>query len=269
MSLTANGIELSTLAYNIESLTGRLSVPPRRGKDVDVPGRHGTVRTPNKKYTSGTVVLPMWVVGSDDGWFPIGADSKDLLYANIDKLTRIFSSDTVELIHTLPNGSSRKIIGQVVDAIDFTSQAGATRATFAVSLSTSGAFWEDLDVITASKTGTGSWEVAEFHGATAPMDDLTVKFTGPSTNPRITNSSGVYVQYSAVLTGSQTIIIDCATWTLMGTAITPSLSALIHVGDPRWFVLNPKESAPVATTSQTAGSTGVFVLIGRRKYLVG
>lgn len=269
MTLTANGVDLSTLAYNVESLTGRLSTPPRRGNDVDVPGRHGTIRSPGKKYTAGTVVLPMWVVGSDDGWFPVGVDNQELLYKNIDTLTRVFGSDTIELIHTLPDNSTRRIVGQVLETIDFTSQAGGTRATFAVTLSTADPFWEDVLDTTAIKSGTGTWNVFEFFGATAPMDDLVIKFTGPCTNPRITNSSGVYVQYNAVLTGSQTISIDCSNWTLSGVGITPSYSSLVHIGDARWFILEPKDPEPVVTTSQTAGSTGVFTLIGRRKYLVG
>lgn len=270
MTLFANGIDLSTLCYNVSSLTGRWTGPPRRGKDIDVSGRHGTVRTPRKKFSAGTVVLPMWVLGCDgDGQVPADKRSQEVIYDNIDRLSRLFSSDTVELVHHLPTGSVRRITGQVMDALDLSSQAGGTRAEFAVTLVTSDAFWEDVDPVVATRTGTGLWDVVPFSGATAPMDDLVAKFTGPSTNPSLTSPSGVYVAYNAVLTGSQSVSINCELWTVVGTGFTASYSAVDHGGDPRWFVLEPGDPTPRVTASQTAGSTGVFSLSGRRKYLFG
>lgn len=277
MTLFANGVDLSSLCYNVASLTGRWTGPPRRGKDIDVPGRHGTVRSPRKKFSAGTVVLPMWVLGcTETGGVPPDASNQEVLYANIDKLTRLFSSNQVELVHQLPDGSLRRIVGQVMDALDLSSMAGGTRAEFAVSLVTAGAFWEDVDSIIATRSGTGLWDVVPFEGATAPMDDLVVKFTGPSTNPRITDNapvdssaSGVYVAYNAVLTGSQSVAVDCKTWTVTGTGITAAYSAVDHGGDPRWFVMQPGDPTPRVTASQTAGSTGVFSISGRRKYLIG
>jgi hypothetical protein len=212
----------------------------------------------------------MWVVGAnEDGSIPHNASSQEVVHDNIDRLTRLFSSDTVKLVHVLPDGSARQIVGQVMDAIDFSAMAGATRAEFGVTLTTAGAFWEDVDAVVATRTGTGAWDVLPFSGATAPMGDLVVKFTGPATNPRVTSPSGVYVAYNAILTGSQTVSVDSSAWSLSGTGITPSYSALDHGGDPRWFVMDPGDPVPKVTASQTAGSTGVFSLSGRRKYMVG
>jgi hypothetical protein len=269
VTLTVNGVDISTLAYNVSDMTGRWTTPPKRGKDIDVPNRHGVVKTPNKKFSSGTVVFPMWVVGANpDGTIPSDTTSRKLIRSNIDLLTRIFCRDSVTIDFTASDGSVRRIIGQVLDAIDPTAQAGATRAEFSVSIVVHSAFWEDVEVVTSSKTGTGSWSVTEFGGATAPMDDLEVSFTGPATNPRLTNPFGVYVSYNAALTGSQTVKINCATWSPTGINITPSYSAVGHGGDPRWFVLEPGDPIPSVTASQTAGSTGVFGLAGKRKYLI-
>jgi hypothetical protein len=269
MTMTVNGVDISNLAYNVGDLTGRWTSPPKRGKDLDVPGRHGTVRTPRKKYSSGTVILPFWINGCNtDGTLPSDKKLRTMLQKNADRLSMLFSVDDVVLVQTLEDGSHRQVNGQVVDAIDMTVMAGASRAEFAVTLRVSGAFWKDTADVTESKTGTGVWNVSAFTGATAPMDDLIVKFTGPCTNPKLLSSSGVYVQYNAALTGSQSVAIDCGLWTLTGTSITPSYSALVHGGDPRWFVLDPGDVIPQVTASQTAGSTGVFALTGRRKYLL-
>lgn len=269
MTMTANGYDITNLAYNCKSLSGRWTTPPRRGKDIDVPGRHGVVRTLGKKYSSGTVILEFWVNGClTDGTLPVDKDVFKQRSKNIDKLVRIFSADTVVLVHTLPDGSQRRVTGHVVDAIDLSSLAGGSRAEFQVTLTVWSAFWEDVSTVTESKTGTGVWNVSAFTGATAPMDDLLVKFTGPSTNPKILSSSGVYVLYGAALTGSQSVSINCADWSMSSVGFTYSYSALQHVGDPRWFVMDPGDPIPQVTVSQTAGSTGVFQLTGRRKYMI-
>lgn len=266
--MIANGIDLDTLAFNIRTRSGRSRTPPRRGKNVDVSGRSGTVWTPGKKHTSNTIVLPMWVIGADEeGRVPRDGTMRELFQANLDRLLRLFSADTVELLDPMPDGSVRRIVGQVLDVIDPDIQAGGTRAEFAVSLTTTEAYWADVNPVSASKTGTGRWEVVPFSGATAVMEDLALKFTGPSTNPKLTNPKGVFCGYNAVLTDSQSVIIDCAAWTVTGVGFTAAYSSLNKGGDARWFVLEPGDPVPVCTYSQTAGTTGTAALTGRRKFV--
>jgi hypothetical protein len=267
----ANGVNLDTLAYNVASRTGRMTTPPRKGKNLDVPGRDGAIFTPGKRHAGNTVILPLWVVGAnEDGEIPAYGNSRELCLDNLDRLRRLFTADTVTLVDEAPDGTRRTITGQVLDVIDPTSQAGGTRATFSVSLICAAAYWEDVDSLTASKTGTGVWDVAAFEGATARMSDLTVRFDGICTNPRLTSPSGIYVAYNAVLTGTQWVSINCGTWAITtGGGLTVSYqpgTGLDHGGDPRWFVLEPGDPTPRCTFSQTAGATGTARLTGRRKY---
>jgi hypothetical protein len=267
----ANGIDLDTLAYNVSSRTGRLSTPPRKGKNIDIPGLDGAVFTPGKRHAGNTIILPMWVVGADEeGLIPTSGTPRERCLDNLDRLRRLFTADTVTLIDQGPDGARRTITGQVLDVIDPTSQAGGTRATFSVSLVCAAAYWEDVDALAETKTGTGLWDVLAFENATARMGELAVTFTGPSTNPRLTSASGIYVAYNAVLTGSQWARIDCKTWHIdTGGGLTVSYApgtGLDHGGDPRWFVLEPGDPTPRCTYSQTAGTTGSTKLTGRRKY---
>lgn len=271
-TVTANGVTLNTLAYNIRTLTGRLRTPVRRGGNVIVPGRHGAIRTPGKRFSEGEVVLSMWVLGADvNGLVPASGPARARLLSNVDMLTRVFGAETVELTHTLPDGSTRRLLGEVSEAIDFTSMAGGSRAEFAVAIDVPGAFWQDTADTTASFTGSGTWSVAPFAGATAPMDELRVTFNG-GTNPRIT-SGGVWVQYSAALAAGESITLDCATWELTGGGgLVPDHSAVEHSGDARWFVLAPGQGAsdvPEAVVSQTGTGAMSTDLAGRRKYLIG
>lgn len=59
-----DGVSLNTYAWNIATLSGRLSVPPLRGADIVVPHRAGQVWRP-RVADARTVTLGMWVRGSD------------------------------------------------------------------------------------------------------------------------------------------------------------------------------------------------------------
>jgi hypothetical protein len=270
-TVTANGVVLNTLAYNIRTLTGRLRTPARRGGNIAVPARHGAIRTPGKRYDQGQVVLSMWVVGADvDGRVPTSGPARARLLQHADMLTRIFATDTVELVRTRPDGSQRRLLGEVDESIDFTSMAGGSRAEFAVALTVPGAFWTDTADVTASFAGEGAWSVAEFDGATAPCDELAVTWTG-GTNPRV-QAGGVWLQYSAVLAATESITLDCATWALSGGGgLVPDHSRVDHAGDGRWFVLPPgvTSSTPSVEVTQTGTGAMTTQLVGRRKYLIG
>jgi hypothetical protein len=271
--MIVNGVDLNTLAYNISTRTGRSRTPPRRGKNVQIASQHGDVQVPGKKYAGNSLVLPMWVIGADeDGNVPRDGSMRALMHHNLDRLLRIFGAPVVELLDPMPDGTVRRITGEVLDIIDPDIQAGGTRAQFSVTVQTWSAFWEDTSVVSAAKVGTGVWDVVAFEGATADMDDCIVEFIGPCTNPRLTSPSGIYVAYNAIFTGSQQMRINCADWSLDGTNMTESYipgTGLDHGGDARWFVLEPGDPTPQCTFSQTAGTTGTAKLTGRRKWLVG
>jgi hypothetical protein len=269
-TFTVNGVVLNTLAFNITSLTGRWRTAARRGGNVEVPGRHGTLRVANKRYGVLEVVLSMWVLGADeDGMISDYQSSRETMYANLDKLTRLFGSETLEVVHTLPDESQRQVVGEVMDRIDFTSEAGATRATFGVAIESWDAFWSDIDEVTASITDIGNWSVDSFVGATAPMDDLEITFTGPCNNPRLDSGSS-WIQYNEVLTAGQSITLNSATWTLTGAGgLVPDYTAVEHGGGIRWFELAPGDPTPEAVISQTTGGDVEVSLHGRRKYMLG
>lgn len=269
--MIANGVDLNTYAYNIGSRTGRYNTPARRGKNVDVPNRNGSIFTPGKKFGPNTIALPMWVIGADeDGNIPFDGSMRELFTDNLTRLLRIFTANTVELIDEMPDGTTRRITGQVLDVIAPNVTAGGTRAELGISLQCAAAFWEDVDDRTAVKTGTGLWRPIEFRDASAAMDDLTVTFTAPCTNPRLTNSAGVWVEYDAVLNSTKWVAINCADWTVTaGGGLTANYAAVDHGGDARWFVLEPGDPTPECTFTQTAGTTGTVALTGRRKHIIG
>lgn len=276
--LSVDGVVLNTLAKNIESLTGRLRTPAKRTSNITIPGKHGTKRTGGKKFDQNVVTLPMWVLGcDDDGEIPSGSDERIEFFARVDELTRLFvgRDSVLDVRHTLPDGSVRQCFADVMDAIDFTTESFSPLGRFGVSLILTDPFWQDLNSITQTRSGTpASARFSDYAGATAPMEDLVVTILGPWSNPRLTFEDGSWVQYNEVLTGTQGIVVDSGEWSLAGVGgYTPSLSKLQYSGvSSHWVAMPPSEdeNGPSITfggTGRTSAST--VTLQGRRKFLVG
>lgn len=282
-TLTVNGVVLNTLAKNITSLTGRLKVPARRNENITVPGRHGRIRTTRKYFDENDIVLPMWVRGcDDDGNITSG---REQFYGNIDTLTKLFQpgDGSLEVVHTLPDGSSRRAWAECTEAIDFSMQAGShgrPLGKFSVALKMPSPFWEETTVTSVDLAVAHTGSVSQFFGTTAPIDDMVLTVTGPATNPRVealyndvTMVNPTWLLYSGTVPAGQTLVIDVANWSLAGTGgLTPDYSLFSHQGGATWLTLvpGPGDEAPQVkfTASSTSGATKLN-LAARRKFLVG
>lgn len=271
-TLTVNGVVLNTLAKNISSLAGRLRAPAYRTGNISIPGMHGELWIPNKKYQANIVTLPMWVVGcDDDGEIPVGSNRRKEFFKRVDELVTLFKSPTLlDIVWTTARDEARRCWAEALDVLDFTTDA-SPKGMVGVVLTIPEAFWEDLANKTQTLTGTGaSLTPTNFQGGSAPMEDLVYKFTGPWTNPRATFSDGSWFQYSAALTASQTITIDSGEWELTGGGgLTADYSKISHDGtDAVWGAL-PASAAAIALSGTARTTASQFQITGKRKFLVG
>lgn len=271
--LTVNGVVLNTLAKNITTLAGRLHVAGLRTENVKVPGRHGSIRTPNKVFDENILVLPMWVEGcDDDGRIPTGSTKRIEFYKRVDELTELFKggSSILDIRHTLPDGTIRQIFGDVMDVFDFTTTA-APSGQFTVNITCPDPFWQDVNAKSQTLSVAGTTATAgSFSKSTAPMEEMAYVLTGPWTNPQLTFSDGSWVAYDVALLAGQTVTIDSGEWELTGGGgHTVDYTKLRHDGaDSRWATLpSGSQLVTIGGTART-GASGL-VLTGRQKYLVG
>lgn len=281
-TLTVNGVNLNTLAKNITSLTGRLRAPALRTENVTVPGRHGTVWVPNKRYEEGQIVLPMWVKGSDDSETTIG---RTVFYDNVDMLTQLFrpGAGLLEVIHTLPDESERRCLAECTEAINLTMVAGGLYpyATFSVALRVPDAFWTDTVVTNFDMAPGFNGGIAPLDGMTAPCEDAVLVVRGPCTSVTVEAryndgpmDDPLYFTYSGTIGTGQTLTINCGTWKLTGGGgLVVDYTKMFHVGSARFLTIAP---GPVGVAPQLkvtmAGSvsgTSKVNLQCRRKWLVG
>lgn len=273
--LTVDGIDMKTLAKNVETLAATLRTPARRGANAVTAGRSGVIRTPGKMHEAPTYVWPMWVVGTDDdGRIPVGSTARQQFYNNIDVLTSLFDKDGVlDVQHTLPDGSVRQADCECVTAIDFSTFGTDPTGKFAVELQNLNAYWADLvDTVETMAVGT---RTDLFSGVTAPLDDGVYEIVGPITNPSIYDLSkpASFIRYNAEIPAGQSISIDAAQWSLFGTGgLVPDLTKLVISGmGGRMLRLTPNDSRAYSVELAGAATTvdTQLTVTGRRKYLVG
>jgi len=95
---TVDGVPLQTYAYNITTLGGsRMSPPPLRGTNINVPFRPGTTWQP-RIPDSRTITLAMWVLGCNtDGSLPEDRDLQFKFKRNWRELTQLLWKPKREL----------------------------------------------------------------------------------------------------------------------------------------------------------------------------
>lgn len=277
--LSVNGVDLGAYAVIAESLAGLMSIPKKRGDNLHVPGRHGTLHTTRKLYDENTIVLPLLVAGvMPDGSMPIGSTAREQLYHRADELCRIFAADTITLEHTGADQSTRRLTGEVLDVVSFTRNLGITPVTGSVKVAIRAAypFWTDLQTSVASMTvATGGQRLlAEFAASTAPIEQMTISFVGPISNPTLSvPATGVYVAYDRVIPGGQKLVIDTTNWLLSpgdGAAWTVDYGLLRHGGaSGRWFEIAPATPAPVVVLTHTGGGVATATVQAANTFLIG
>lgn len=275
-TLSVNGVVLNTLAKNISSLTGRLRAPAHRTSNISLPGMHGELWIPNKKYQANTLVLPMWVQGcDDDGGIPEGKKRARVFWENYNALVGVFkgTDELLDVQWVRPDGSIRQCYAESTDVFDFTTDSEGHGAV-AVVLTIPAAFWQDVDETLQNFPGAPALvRPTKFVGGSAPTEDMIYELVGPWTNPEVVFPDGSWFKYNAAIPANQALTVDCGEWELTGTGgLVPNYSKLLHDGvDSYWGAL---PAAPAAAdqitlngTARTAASS--FTMRGRRKYLIG
>lgn len=274
--LTVNGVVLNTLAKNIESLTGRLRTPARRTTNLTVAGRHGSLRVGNKLFAENVLALPMWVIGGDDnGRVPAGQTDRKLLRENIDTLSRLFlgSVGPLDIRWTRPDGTTRQCFGDVLDAIDFTTESQDQLAKFGVTITLSDPFWYDLTTSIQQLAANGAnGTFTNFAGATAPMERLRARLIGPWNSPVVTFSDDSWFAVDLNIPAGASVTVNSDTWSLSSSGVSTVLANLRRSAGVtgRWMTIPPTATGPVisfAGSGRTAATQ--FELYGKRAYLIG
>jgi hypothetical protein len=269
--LTVNGVDLASYAYMTSDISSLLRVPDRRGDNVAVPGRHGVIRTLGKRFDANEIVLPMWLVGAQaDGSIPDGSTEQLEFFKRRDELLRLFYADVVELEFTR-DGNTVTTRVEVADVLDFTRRHAEPLAQVNVALTLLDAFWRDVDPVQQTITGaTGTVaSLTAFAGATAPMSDLQITFTGPVNNPKLIHGNRT-LQYNGVISTGRELLLDVANWDVddgAGMGWTPNVLQVYGSEPGVWLELDPTLSPFQVRFEHAGGGSASVEIAGYRAFL--
>jgi hypothetical protein len=283
-----DGVRLDSSAWNVESKVRQWA--GARSADVVLPGVDGVAASLNDDLEPTLMTLSMWVVGTDEnGLIPNGSNGMAQCRANLDQLSALFGvrHRLLSIIEVVDGGGTqRQANAKVVDSISPEIRAGGL-GRFTVTLQLPEAMWQDpatSDWSQASVVAGNTYEVTSLLGSTAPIADEILTFTGPATNPQITDfTTGAYIRLNAALPAGQVWRVNCASWTTrygagltfgsLDTAGTDAQAVTVYGGGTARFLrLQPALTGGARRVSVTVAGTGFTsaTAIGvraRRKYI--
>ena len=283
-----NGFELESVAWNIETLTGRRAAPQMRVAQIAIPGRSGEVVEFDGTYEPGKIILRMWVIGCDeDGLIPVGSSRRSEFDKNVDLLMAVFAGNNRQVglfEEEMGDGSVRCSDVYVSDVIT-PEMFGPESATLAVNMTIPNSFkYENSDLtfsVSNAAAGDGTHNLSQFVGSTAPLGPIRGLITGPITDPVLTcTRSSKWIKYTGTVAAGDQWLFDTGAYvSRKGTGLTLNSSntagsdisgATTNNSRYRWLDLVPGiESGTVVPQVEIVGSstdanTGLAIRAKRR-----
>ncbi|WP_327074443.1 hypothetical protein OG196_31885 [Kitasatospora purpeofusca] len=268
-----DGYELTDgLVRDVEYRTGLNTTPAVVGANATVPNRIGELWRP-KHHGPGKFTLALWLAPASGGWAEVERAWEDLLRSLV-RPHRLLAFER----HTAA-GQIRRCQGEVLSALAPT-PLGQGGMRLGVEVNVPAGYWESADTSSAS-TAPGSplpqnLDLAPFADATAPMEQLAYRITGPITAPTVTDTSdgagrdGDSFTYTGQIGAGQALAVDSATWQLSGTGgLVPDPARLTNTG-PAFLRLAPGRPGRPPSVRLSGTNTGAgtqLTVTGRRTYL--
>lgn len=211
--LSVNGFRLDTMAYSIETMSGRRTLPKQRVTAVQIPGRDGVAVEFDDSFEETPFVLKIWVVDTDEDG-QIMANKRMQFEKNLDAIMNMIAVSRgrmIELLQTMGDGTVRRADAVLTEAMtpDF---FGPNAANMSIGFILPNVWWEDTvtqDFSFANALVPASTNVTTLDNGTAPIDDARYLVTGPVTNPRVIDvSTGQWVQLTRTLAAGNMWLFD-------------------------------------------------------------
>lgn len=272
--LTAGGLLLNNGTWSeVEGLETLFVVPGRRGENVVVPGRHGVIQTPRKRYDAVEVVIPMHVKGVNRGNGVMPPRPAARLHENIDYLLRVFHQETVQLEYRRDDEIARSVTAELSadPVVAVRERSSPPLARVSVALTLLDPFWveaQDVAQTITGATGTNT-QLNLFAGSTAPIADAQITFYGPVSNPQLSIGER-WVRYNGVIPAGRELVLECEHWRANpgnGTAWDPDERQVFREPGPAWLEIPPSPDPLTVTFTHTGGGTASVELAGRRRFL--
>ncbi|MFI6497184.1 hypothetical protein [Nonomuraea typhae] len=287
-SYSLDGVPLDHPAgcWRTKKGTQRRPLPGARAVKISVPGRHGDIPVVGLDLESTTFGLTFKVTSAT----PSGADGGyEQMERNLEALSALLGTRHRLMKLRYQAGSIVRVADVAITAASEPDvNTGAATARFTAVVEVPGALWRD--------EAESSWmgapnqlaqAVTTLAGATGPITDARLRFTGPAVQPSMGDvATGGWVLRPGGLLAGERLLIDCGrmqaavvttdTWDLAGgDDVTGQIDAIGPGSQFRWLHLTPSVAVAdpfsravlVSTSATSTAASSQVEIRARRAYL--
>jgi phage-related protein len=227
-----------------------MDIPERRGENVLVPFRHGTVFTPKyygeRKITFGIAILST------------SATAQDTV---IDGMNQLFGRQTQQTLSCTREDNTVRNALATVDVPLETERITATFARCVVQFTLSDPLFYSSDLSTDNTTTISATDTAMVvdNIGTAEMRDPTILLSGPLANVTISTTDSISLTYTGSISSSDTVTIGTLNGEYYAThsATGSVIGNVAHSGASALLVLQPGTNNLQVATDTTGGTVKI------------
>lgn len=231
LKIKVNGIDIFTLAMDMEDFGSMMTIPPRIGENEEMPGNDGRMWVGDKRFDENEFDMHMWVRGCNpDGSLPADPANARLVRDHMGELMALFNVDVrdatdgrSEMIIEYPDGVVRAAYVEFKNEINFLTSARGNLAKFVITVVNPDAFWRTVTRIDSApilyafgSSSTGIIKIPTHEGCTASIQGALIILRNAQPGPiKISDgssSTGTGVKYMLSLAAGERLEINSNTW---------------------------------------------------------
>lgn len=254
------GVDLSSYATLVRQIVDVDSLPGLRGEDTPVPSRDG--RYPGgKRFDSRRQALQLFVSSLPPDGVPVVADDTQARI-NLDALLAVLSRRSRgALVRTMPDGSTRTAMAEVVQASVPDYPVGTSAFMLVVDFLLSDPWYYGADVTADDTIAASPTDLVLAHPGTVDGSRLVLDFTGPLSNPRVANLSidpagGFYVEALVTVGAGLHLIVDVWAATALNDGLN-AVGSIRHSGAFEWLRAQPGDNTMRVTATGVGGDASI------------
>jgi hypothetical protein len=249
-SWTFGGVNLSSFGA-VTELDSYLDLPTKRNENVLVPLVDGRIHA-TKFFDQRTVSIGIEVMAEN---------IKDM-DTTFDTIKKLFGSRAQQYLEYRAPTGLRHALAEVTGSLGVTRDPDPLVAKIVVDFLLSEPFFRSTVIYSKEVTVNGTTAMDILNAGTVDERAAIITFTGPLQHPKIEHiASGIWVQYDAHITGTDTVIIDCKNFTAVHSVSGNVINSVFHHGDPNFLPI----PADVDTNAHHFHATNLVETTGKAK----
>jgi hypothetical protein len=248
------GTDLSTYAYLVSATDGIDDLPPLRGEDVAVPGIPGR-RSLGRVLDSRRMVLTIWTWPLNAAGTRDQSTNRNQTRVNTDALFALLANRAEgALVRKMPDGTTRTAQAVCLSAAAIDDKTAQETIGIVADFQLADPFLYGASSATVQAIAASPTALTITNPGSVASERVLFDFTGPISNPKVTNSTnGWYCECLVAVASGKHLLVDTGAWTALNDGLN-AIGSIRHSGGLAFFRLNPGANVLSITSTAPGGS---------------